>query len=304
MDINNDGFTDLIYTTRLDVEKFGLFIVTGNVDGFDPENTIKLIEDSEIGSLQIGDWNGDGQNDLMYQRIRKEDWEKETKILLLNELEISQTLSFFPGEGLDTYMSPNLVYTVDLDLDGHRDLIYNLYDFIGIVWGNSDHIIQPLTVEKVRNYGATTLSDINQDGLLDFLVFEAPYKSILIYLNQGNQKFQKKSLGIPNSREIYQNITPILYNDDIYPDLFFQTLTQNMSLENMIYIYNPETETYSKSDFSFGNMKTLVYPTFINNDEFLDFWNATSDQINTFINSENQELYPDSITMGLGKQRS
>ena len=77
-----------------------------------------------------------------------------------------------------------------------------------------------------------------------------------------------------------------------------------MSLENMIYIYNPETETYSKSDFSFGNMKTLVYPTFINNDEFLDFWNATSDQINTFINSENQELYPDSITMGLGKQRS
>lgn len=310
-DMNLDGYNDLIINASvIKNEQNTIFFLPGSENGFDESGLRVLLEGEYITSLKVADWNGDLQPDLIHQYLDPVNWVYPTHIHLLNDLDTTETISFDAGKGFNTVNSPQIMFTSDLDLNGLMDLVYGGFSHIIIVWNDEDETnIEALITNGFNTYG-TQLLDLNQDGLEDLIVDEGIGKSPVVYMNNGGKNFQRKTVGLPiftgtSSAGSYYDYIPMLFNDDMYPDLLVGTEIQTGADTlapgdidvhtipvNKIFIFDPETEKYEESDFRMDTITTrqLYRPVHFNNDDFVDFIGTFESDLRILVNENNDSL--------------
>ncbi len=134
-------------------------------------------------SLAVGDFNGDGKNDL-------------------STLDNGEPVVLF-GAGNGTFATPVPVpagspLVGDVNNDGRSDMVYLGTDAIVSLLGQKDgSFTQASTALSNTTFGLAALGDLNHDGKTDLLAFEYPL--LRVWLGNGNGTFtQSILLGDPN----------------------------------------------------------------------------------------------------------
>jgi Bacterial Ig-like domain (group 3)/FG-GAP-like repeat/FG-GAP repeat len=179
-DFNGDGIQDLVTASVGD----GLLgVLLGNGNGtFQPRATYAAPAGSDPSSVVVGDFNGDGRQDLA----------------VVNGFGGTETLSIFLGNGDGTFQ-PQVPYNAgrdpvglasgDLNGDGFADLIaVDLANgTVNVLLGNGDGTFQPQVTYPVGNtpYSAVA-GDFDQDGNLDVAVTNSDDNTVSVLLGKGD----------------------------------------------------------------------------------------------------------------------
>ena len=159
-DFNEDGIPDLVATSNGMVE---LFI--GNGDGTFAAGQVIVSGES----LFVGDLNEDGHQDLLVLESTG-----YTELLGTGKGSFTQG-STVARTCVQTYFSTSPMYLLDLDGDGHLDLVE--LAFVDDGWGikvelgNGDGTFQPGVAEpSIPADGSGVFGDLNNDGCPDLVV--------------------------------------------------------------------------------------------------------------------------------------
>jgi GH24 family phage-related lysozyme (muramidase) len=195
-DLNGDGNLDLI-TTSYENDP-NTTILLG--DGHGNFKTAQVLNTNvggptTTGGAVIADFNGDGIPDLV----------TSTRGYVIATSHYVSFLSIYLGHGDGTFGQARMITTngasgsaaaVDLNNDGHTDLVVNGGSYVGILLGNGDGTFQP---EQDFDTGASlgqtlTVADFNRDGIPDIAVrksfnsFDSP-DYVAVYLGKGDGTF-------------------------------------------------------------------------------------------------------------------
>ena len=304
-DLNSNGYEDLLITVLKKSELWAsLYVLPGTEAGFNQENAFVLIEGDHISNLQVGDWNGNHQMDLIVEKhVHDGDrGSSYTKVYMMNGMDIEDTMSFSVRDGGYEFLV-EIIAAEDLNLNGQVDLVYGSYNELIVAWNQNGSVsFEAITMNARNSYRAEVL-DINQNGFMDIIVDEQTENAPVVFVNQQDQTFEKKSVGLPPSGPepgvgYYYQYKPILFNDDIYPDLLvnreikIDTDTLGYPVlqpRSEVYLFDAESERYEQSSF---NMDTLYsysyfYPVHANNSGYLDFIQKRGDKIVVLENEDN-----------------
>jgi hypothetical protein len=181
-DINGDGVLDVICTNPIEKASGPVTLLIGKGDG-----TFRMssIADKNIDAFRtaVGDFNGDGLNDLAISSI-------DNKISILLG---KSNGGFAHFAVLDSGQGISLIGTTDLDGDGKLDLlVVNCYwDKISIFLGNGDGTFKPRIDVPVGNYPyGPAPADFNGDGKIDIAVANHGGDSVSVLLNTSRQRPQ------------------------------------------------------------------------------------------------------------------
>jgi hypothetical protein len=195
-DFNRDGRTDLVAGTQPPLLYFlrpleaELVISFGRGDG-------TFFEPRKIGiagvPLTVSDLNADGFTDIVFRS--------------------GDSLKILPGRGDGTFAAARTVapttapvdevrvwaYVVDLDGDGHRDIIIpEFVDTLKFYRGNGDLTFKPAIDLMTRGGGyqpaEATSGDLNGDGRRDLVVVSP--NEVDIFLNVNGVTFTRSNVGI------------------------------------------------------------------------------------------------------------
>ncbi len=181
-DLNGDGKADLVYDTL-----GRIVVLLGNGDGtFQPEWTLPYGGGTNLDTLAIGDFNGDGKPDIA-----------------LNYFNYSQVTVFFgKGDGTFQPAGPSYPGTLaaagDLNGDGKSDLVV----FIGpnilrILLSNGDGTFQaPILVPTGGGPGRAVVGEFNGDGRADIAVANGQSLSIAVLLGAFSQNTLRTPLTV------------------------------------------------------------------------------------------------------------
>ena len=199
-ELNNDEFDDAIVATNNEI-----YVLFGNGDA-DFSADVEFVAESDIGSLEIGDFNNDSALDIA---VVSRNFETIVQIFINDGNGHFDFLTWYRFSDFD---SSAKIHAVDLDVDGNLDLAIHrgpdllmlygsgngsfyqpndTYDFVGPPAPrqirsadlNGDSVPE-LIVEKspfliLQRSGCFLPGDINQDGVVDLLdVF--PFVELLI----------------------------------------------------------------------------------------------------------------------------
>lgn len=305
-DLNSDGFEDLlIITNKFEELSASLYVLPGSESGFEDDDAFILSDGEFIRNLQVGDWNGDLEMDLVVEKISSGQ-ESYTEVYIMDGMEAEDTLNFSElNQGYNFTNVVTIVGVEDLNLDGRAEIIYGAYQNLIVGWNNRNELRFEAITTEARNSYRAQLMDINQDGFMDLIVDEQTANAPVVYVNQKDKTFKREILNLPESGpepEVgnYHLYKPILFNDDIYPDLLVnrevKTGIDTMGYpivrpQSEIYLYNFEEEVYAKSNFKMDTLSAydLTYPAHINNDGYLDFLQKTEEKLTIITNKDNEE---------------
>ncbi|RNC79663.1 MAG: T9SS C-terminal target domain-containing protein [Balneola sp.] len=311
VDINNDGFTDLIfrdYTPSVPFEQKTVTIsfIPGSPNGLLFQNKETIISNSFINKLFIDDWDENGSLDLITQKSRFIDGTTSMtndliEIYFMDDASIIDSLEFSaPYEiYLGEETNPKELYHLnDLDLDGRNDMIFLGFSHITIGWSNGN---EPPEFDEITNFGQNTYSteifDFNQDGYLDFLYDDQYWDEPAIQVNNKDRSFTRTSIGLPNSNpqvpeSMYWTFDSFWYNDDHFPDLLIQRPdgdSEGGFYE--IYIYDDSSSTYTLSPSAFsGNQIGQMTAIHLNNDGYADFVEVNENEATLWVNESNSSF--------------
>ena len=188
-DFNRDGRTDLIAATgRTFPPSTQLTVAIGRGNGsFFPARPLGI----PAIPLGVGDMNEDGFVDVIIRR--------------------GDSLEVLPGRGDGTFSAPRAVattqgatdevrtwgYVVDLDSDGHRDIVVpERFEMCGGIAGTATSPSSRPSIFQLRGGGyqssEATSGDFNGDGRRDLAV--ASPNGIDVFLNQGGTAFTHSAI--------------------------------------------------------------------------------------------------------------
>ena len=143
-----------------------------------------------VGNMPSGVASGDFNGDLLTE-IAVANRSDNTVLVLLNNGD--GTFTPAPGSRPQTGARPSAVIAVDVNGDGHLDLVTsNSQDnTISVLLGNGDGTFQAATSSAVGKVPvALAAGDFNRDGKLDLAVVNQNDPSVSVLLGNGNGTFQ------------------------------------------------------------------------------------------------------------------
>jgi hypothetical protein len=193
-DVNNDGIPDIVVSQA----NKGVDVFLGNPLAKGTFQAVKTstLGFSDLGSLALGDLNGDGNLDIA---VAVDDPPAILEGLALaqgNGDGTFQTASLFSSTLQNLNLSlpyPGAVQMLDLNGDGNLDLIYSNegYGTIGVLYNtgtnpttfNTTMFFDPVEYAAGSDVGALALVDINQDGAVDVVAADNDYAGLTVLLN-------------------------------------------------------------------------------------------------------------------------
>ncbi len=185
-DFNNDGILDLVIPQS---EANSVSVLLGNGDG-----TFTARPDFDLGSsfpvaVAVGDWNGDGKNDLA---VTIDDYNTGMGIAVAlgNGDGTFQTATLYPtttntGTG-DPY--PSEIRAGDVNQDGFLDLVYVNSEFgtTGILYGTGSGTFGSPNEFPAGGYPyGLVMADANGDGGVDAIVGGDSFSGVTVLLNSS-----------------------------------------------------------------------------------------------------------------------
>ena len=207
-DLNGDNKLDLVaplYGTNA-VPDNRVSVLLGNGNGtFQAESLVALGFNNPY-AVAVGDLNGDGKPDLA--------------VTIDDQTTSLQGIALAPGKGDGTFNpatlvpstlqnpvldvpNPGYVKVMDLDRDGHLDLIYTNSQFgtLGLLYGKGDGTFyDPVEFAAGHRAFDIALGDVNADGVLDVVATgnAAAFSGATVLLNNSGDGIALKSSN-PNS---------------------------------------------------------------------------------------------------------
>ncbi len=155
-------------------------------EGGDPvEWTEQIIDDScdMAKSVSAADIDGDGLMDIVSAAIESNDvyWYRNDG---------SDPINWTPYEVDLNFGGAHHVYPVDLDRDGHMDIVGAAYIYNQVAWWRNSGDDPPVWTRQIIAYGArdacqAKVADLNGDSLLDVVATLQGINTISLFINDG-----------------------------------------------------------------------------------------------------------------------
>jgi hypothetical protein len=221
-DFNGDGLLDLAVANSSDYygNRSGVSVLLGNGDGtFQP--ALNYAAGSEFTAVAVGDFNGDGKQDLAVANS--------------NYLYTNGSVSVLLGQGDGTFQFagsyaagyyPHSVAVGDFNNDGIFDLAVANYltNSVSVLLGKGDGTFQPaVNYPTGPSPSSVAVGDFNGDGKLDLAVANAgswPFfsdGSVSVLLGKGDGTFQATVNYAAGTRP--SSVAVGDFNGDGFPDL-------------------------------------------------------------------------------------
>lgn len=262
LNVNNNDFPDLLISNEEAPGK--LFL--NNKNYFVEHLYTELKPDNELVSRIFGggDLNNDGNNDII-------------------EIKIDGSISLLKGDGNGNfdaysdlsglslgYIEPGTnisVNLIDLNNDGNLDVYISNFNNPDILLANDgnghfENVYGESGINKFlkhESYG-TVFSDLNSDGLVDFLImykYPDSDKHLDLFINKGNFKFERKD--DPN---FYSKVSPVSYSAiavDLNNDLFTDLVIHNNKIPTKVMLNNGDA-TFRDESETLGFTETIFHP--------------------------------------------
>lgn len=191
-DINRDGFSDVVTFG----ERANTVIRLGNQTGLGEPFVYTCADTSysPIWTAFVGDFNGDGKEDLGVE------YQKPALGIRFGNGDGGFGAGWFSapldshGPGDDSLIFP----AVDFDGDGHLDLLYYGYDSVGVAYGDGDGHFSVIVSSPIEDVRCAVSGDFDGDGCLDILLGLRDFKEDALWLVRGDAgRTFKSPLRIP-----------------------------------------------------------------------------------------------------------
>lgn len=247
-DINNDGLEDFFLTGNQTVDR--LYLNLGNFKFKDITLESGLMKDSSWSTgVSMEDVNNDGFLDIYVCKVGNYKTLKAHNLLYINngdgtfnELSSSYGLNFsgfstqaafldYDNDGdLDMYLLNHSVHTPDsygrIELRNKMDSLSGDRFYENKLNEGRREFTEVTANSGIYSSGlgyglAITVSDINDDGLLDLYIGNDFHENDYIYINQGNKTFKEMSASyLSNSTRFTMGVDISDINNDLLPDIF------------------------------------------------------------------------------------
>jgi hypothetical protein len=179
-DLNNDGIPDLAVTNY---GSNNVSILMGKGDGtFTPGPTPTLAGQTNPYGVVIGDFNGDGNQDVAFTNFK------------------SATLEVYLGNGDGSFQSPSTdptnatptgIVAADFNRDGKMDIaVGDAYaNNISIFLGNGSGGFTASTVTSLNFPVSLAVGDVNGDGIPDIVNSDPNFNKVTVLLGNGDGTF-------------------------------------------------------------------------------------------------------------------
>jgi hypothetical protein len=179
-DFNGDGKQDLAVLSGQGVGSVNIYL--GNGDGtFQPAKNFPVAASASASRLlAMGDFNGDGIEDLVATNSSL----NQVAVILGNGDGTFNAPAYYPAPS-----KPWNVVVGDINNDGFQDLVVAAdgSSSATILQGNGDGTFKPAVFANTgaNQVGSVALGDFNKDGFLDLATTSAPDNAVYILLNKG-----------------------------------------------------------------------------------------------------------------------
>jgi hypothetical protein len=191
-DLNRDGKLDLVTANRFQDtgDTGGISVLLGNGDGSFQEH-VDYDQAVNAGLLTIGDFNQDGDLDLIY--------DAGAPIGMFSFLRGNGDGTFQPAVRFPADLSPGGLTTADVNGDAKLDLIAADGSILSpggaFVWlGNGDGTFpSPADYDPDLIAGKLLIGDFNADGNIDLVLSDPGNELLVLLLGNGDGTFQNPS---------------------------------------------------------------------------------------------------------------